>query len=196
MFCLARPSSKSHSKKCSQKRRSQEVLAACECLPHTESHQGPTFLASSSSCMARMCMRLCTRTCSSSIVVCRPSRSSCKCCVWEREGESHRLCRTSTQALMQQAARCPSTALPSLLGTVLFFRGPLPSQDLIPEPSHPTPSPHTEAPCTHSLAQFLEAPVALIPRSGFEPQEGLAPPHISLNSQPRSPVLPNLLGSC
>ena len=41
--------------------------------------QGPTLRASSSSCMQRMCVRLCTRTCSSSAVVCRPAWSSRRC---------------------------------------------------------------------------------------------------------------------
>lgn len=47
--------------------------------------EGPTFLASSSSCMDKMWVRLCTRTCSSSAVACRLSRSSCKRCQWDRE---------------------------------------------------------------------------------------------------------------
>lgn len=94
--------------------------------------EGPTFLASSSSCMDRMYVRLCTRTCSSSAVVCRPSRSSCKCC--QGAGRRAPVCTLpswgrSSQVLGHPPAQmCPAPS-PAWSLEVSFALTPMPGRE-------------------------------------------------------------------
>lgn len=127
----------------------------------------PTFLVSSSSWRASMCMRLWTRTCSNSTVAWRSVRSSVR--RWAEEHASESPCYT--QAVGRQSEPCNSVA--SLPGSCAL----------------------SSRPSLSSPARCLEAPSVPAPMPGSEPQEGPVPQHTSSDFRPRSPELPALLGS-